>query len=234
MCACGSLPVCEKLDAREGKGKFKGTGKASDKRKGQSEGKGKSEIPDVQNTTLRGQFRRIRGLQLSMTQIQEVLQGVEGLDISQICEQPHKFNCKIERAHRDRKEICDPINRYEIHNGFECNNGKVKNPRPKLIIQGLSGWKDDVLNKVANAFLVHKGNGDSGSYFRRQERQFFIGGITSIIGGIDFASRANMVYMMLSTYHCIRSGSNRESRKVNICTQRGTASEHTYASQHSE
>ena len=147
----------------EGKGKFKGTGKASDKGKGQSEGKGKSEIPDVQNTTLRGQFRRIRGLQLSMTQIQEVLQGVEGLDISQICEQPHKFNCKIERAHRDRKEICDPINRYEIHNGFEGNSGKVTNPRPELIIQGLKGWKDDVLNKVANAFLVHNGKGDSGS-----------------------------------------------------------------------
>ena len=163
VCACGSLPVCEKLDAREGKGKFKGTGKASDKGKGQSEGKGKSEIPDVQNTTLRGQIRRIRGLQLSMTQIREVLEKVEGLDISQIIEKDHKPNCQIERARHNRKEICDPINRYEIHNGFEGNNGKVPNPRPELIIQGLKGWKDDVLTKVLNAFLVHNGKGDSGS-----------------------------------------------------------------------
>ena len=95
--------------------------------------------------------------------ISEVLEEGDGLETSGITEQLHKPHCRIERARHNRKEICDPINRYEIHNGFEGNNGKVTNPRPELIIQGLKGWKDDVLNKVANAFLVHNGKGDSGS-----------------------------------------------------------------------
>ena len=146
-------------------------GKQCDKGKGKSEGKGKSDIPVVQNTPLRGQTRRIGGLKLTMTQIKEVLRGVEGVNMDQIWQLPHKRNCLIERRGLKRDEIYDPINCCEIHNGFVDNRGpgKVQHPRPELIIQGVRGWKDEVLNKVANALLVHKGKGESGSEVRRQE-----------------------------------------------------------------
>ena len=59
-------------------------------------------------------------------------------------------------------EINDLQNRYEVHNGFEHNKRSEEDPQPELIIQGVQGWKDEVLHKVANAFLVHKGKGRNG------------------------------------------------------------------------
>ena len=103
-----------------------------------------------------GQFRRIKGLTLSTQEMMVVLRGIKELNTSAICERAHKPNCQIERKHQDRMQVFDPVNSYEVHNGFERNKGKAKNPKPELIIGGLSGWSTkNVLDVVADAFRVY-------------------------------------------------------------------------------
>ena len=118
-------------------------------------GEGRENIPEVSMLTTPKQSRRIRSLVLSMTEIEEVLRRIEGLDPDFVHERRHKRNCKRERRGLDRMEIFNPQNCYEIHNGFVGNKGPgtSRNPQPELIIQGVKGWSCNTLDLLEKAFL---------------------------------------------------------------------------------